>query len=137
MSIMPVDTKSMAYRLQTVWMQRCLGDPCLFHATLYAGSAHLDASRGDRDNPITLFHHTEVMRHVRDRLADSEHKMLDEAIGAVIPLAFFSVASLLRISHYTNGNNGGYSMFTAIFSLRRIISKAYREWSQRKAVWTS
>jgi hypothetical protein len=102
MSIVKVNPKSMAYRLQTVWMRRSIGDPCLFHATLYAASAHLDASRGDHDNPVTLHHHTELVRHVRQRLADPEHKKLDEAIGAVIPLAFFSVSVIPKKSNIVN-----------------------------------
>lgn len=49
---MEVNPKSMAYRLQTVWMRRSIGDPCLFHATLYAASAHLDVFFGVLDSNI-------------------------------------------------------------------------------------
>lgn len=92
---MPVDPKSMAYRLQTVWINRSLSDTCLFNATLYAASAHLDASRGLYGSQTTLFHQAEVARQIQARLTHRELATLDETIGAVIPLAFFSVRCVL------------------------------------------
>lgn len=92
---MPVDPKSIAYQMQRVYMPHTLTDPCMFHASLYAASAHLDAARHDCDNPITLYHKSETLRYIRQRIAQSQEgidKGLDEAIAGVVPLAFFAVS---------------------------------------------
>lgn len=72
----------------------------MFHATLYAASAHLDAARNDCDNPITLYHQTQTLHLVRQRITQSQHSVsggLDGAIAGVIPLAFFSVSFALLV----------------------------------------
>jgi hypothetical protein len=95
MSKMAVDPKSIAYQMQTIYLRQSLSDPCMFHATMYAASAHLDAARNDRDNPITLYHQTETLHLVRKRIAQSQEgtgEGLDGAIAGVIPLAFFTVS---------------------------------------------
>jgi hypothetical protein len=95
MSNMAVDSKSIAYQMQTIYVRESLSDPCMFHATMYAASAHLDAARNDRDNPITLYHQTETLHLVRKRIAQSQDgadEGLDGAIAGVIPLAFFTVS---------------------------------------------
>jgi hypothetical protein len=72
----------------------------MFHATLYAASAHLDAARNDCDNPITLYHQTQTLHLVRQRITQSQHGVnrgLDGAIAGVIPLAFFSVSLSLLV----------------------------------------
>ncbi|KAL2807904.1 hypothetical protein BJX63DRAFT_410930 [Aspergillus granulosus] len=93
MSKMPVDPKSIAYQMQTVYIRQSLTDPCMFHATMYAASAHLDAARNDYDNPITLYHQTQTLHLVQQRIAQSQDgtdEGLDGAIAGVIPLAFFT-----------------------------------------------
>ncbi|KAL2831604.1 hypothetical protein BJY01DRAFT_254225 [Aspergillus pseudoustus] len=93
MSKMSVDPKSIAYQMQTIYIRQSLIDPCIFHATMYAASAHLDAARNDRDNPITLYHQTETLHLVGQRIAQSQEGPddgLDGAIAGVIPLAFFT-----------------------------------------------
>lgn len=95
---MPVDPKSIAYQMQTVYMRHSLTDPCMFHASMYAASAHLDAARNDCDNPITLYHKSETLHHIRQRIAQSQDGIgegLDGAIAGVIPLAFFAVSLFL------------------------------------------
>jgi hypothetical protein len=108
MSNMAVDSKSIAYQMQTIYVRQSLSDPCMFHATLYAASAHLDAARTDRDNPITIYHQTETLHFVRKRIAQSQEgtdEGLDGAIAGVIPLAFFTV-SLTQLTHRADANSG-------------------------------
>jgi hypothetical protein len=105
---MAVDSKTIAYQMQTIYVRESLSDPCMFHATMYAASAHLDAARNDRDNPITLYHQTETLHLVRKRIAQSQDgpdEGLDGAIAGVIPLAFFTV-SLTQLAQGADANSG-------------------------------
>ncbi|CEJ62860.1 hypothetical protein PMG11_11345 [Penicillium brasilianum] len=95
MSKSSVDLNSIAYQMRTVYMRESSTDPCMFHASLYAASAHLDAARNDCENPVTLYHQTQTLQLVRQRIEQS-HRGIDEgldgAIAGVIPLAFFTVS---------------------------------------------
>ncbi|PTU21604.1 hypothetical protein P175DRAFT_0531123 [Aspergillus ochraceoroseus IBT 24754] len=90
LSRVPVDAKSTAYTLQTVWVQKALGDPCLFHATLFAGSSYFDILRGEKQNPITIYHQNEVIRRINERLSDPVLALDDRTIASVAPLALFA-----------------------------------------------
>ncbi|KAL1963406.1 hypothetical protein VTN77DRAFT_8422 [Rasamsonia byssochlamydoides] len=90
MSSSPINSEGMAYRLQTVWMRNAFADACLFHTTLYAASAHLDALCGRTNNPVTLSHQTAVIQLVNRRLASEDGPDLDDAtIAAIVPLAYW------------------------------------------------
>jgi hypothetical protein len=93
MSVLPVPTRSVAYGLQTTWMLHAFNDACMFHATMFAASAHLDAFRDKRNNVVTMYHQTETIRLVKERLLRSERAVDDVTIAAVIPLAFFAVVA--------------------------------------------
>ncbi|KAL2836650.1 hypothetical protein BJX68DRAFT_34599 [Aspergillus pseudodeflectus] len=87
-SQVPVHPGSMAWSLQTVWMQHALGEPCLFHATLFLGSSYSDMLRGERaSSSITLFHQSEVLRLVGERLGHPVLGIDDCTIAAITPLA--------------------------------------------------
>jgi hypothetical protein len=88
---LPVDKGSLAFLLRTSWASHALSDPCSFHATMFSASAHLDAFRGDWNNPITTYHYTMALRLIRERLA-SPNVAPDEGTIACIPtMVFFSV----------------------------------------------
>jgi hypothetical protein len=105
---MPVDPKSIAYQMQTVYLRQSLTDPCMFHASLYAASAHLDVARNKCNNPITLYHQTQMLHLVGQRIAQSQNGIdegLDGAIASVIPLAFFTVSWFLLLAREIVGAN--------------------------------
>ncbi|KAL4861758.1 hypothetical protein BDV12DRAFT_59449 [Aspergillus spectabilis] len=89
-SRIPVDPDSTAHHIQTCWIQSALSDPCLFHATLYAGSSHFDLQRGQRPSSITLYHQSEAIRLLNERLSDPNSAADDRTIVAVTPLALFA-----------------------------------------------
>ncbi|KAL3447416.1 hypothetical protein BJX65DRAFT_277373 [Aspergillus insuetus] len=87
---LPVDKGSLAFLLRTSWASHALSDPCSFHATMFSASAHLDAFRGDWNNPITTYHYTMALRLIREKLA-SPNMAPDEGTIACIPtMVFFS-----------------------------------------------
>ncbi|KAL3459720.1 hypothetical protein BJX64DRAFT_264365 [Aspergillus heterothallicus] len=68
-------------------MQHALSDPCLFHATLFLGSSYSDMLGGERtSSSITLFHQSEVLRLVRERLAHPVDGTDDCTLAAITPL---------------------------------------------------
>ncbi|CEJ62237.1 hypothetical protein PMG11_10742 [Penicillium brasilianum] len=86
----PVDNASSAYLMQTTWMKGALNDPCLFHATLFAGSSCFDLLRTAKQSPITLFHQNEAIRIINQRLSNPTWALEDSTILAITPLALFS-----------------------------------------------
>ncbi|KAL2843266.1 hypothetical protein BJX68DRAFT_157356 [Aspergillus pseudodeflectus] len=87
---LPVDKGSLAFLLRTSWASHALSDPCSFHATMFSASAHLDAFRGDWNNPVTTYHYTMALRLIREKLA-APNKAPDEGTIACIPtMVFFS-----------------------------------------------
>ncbi|KAL2810097.1 hypothetical protein BJX63DRAFT_434619 [Aspergillus granulosus] len=90
---LPVDKTSLAWLLRTSWIQQALLDPCAFHATLYAASAHVDALRGLPTTSMTLYHHTMVLRLLKERFA-APGAVTDESIMTLMaPLVFFTSLS--------------------------------------------
>ncbi|KAJ5358346.1 uncharacterized protein N7496_010759 [Penicillium cataractarum] len=85
-------------------------DPCLFHATLYISSAHIDtlreASAGIRTtpSPATLYHHTKTIAAVNSRVAAGDIPS-DATIGAVLLLILS--ASIQGESHAADVHNMG------------------------------
>ncbi|KAL2826463.1 hypothetical protein BDW59DRAFT_65377 [Aspergillus cavernicola] len=89
-SRLPVEANSTAYQIQTLWVQGALSDPCLFHATLYAGSSHFDLLRGEKPSSITLYHQSEAIRLLNKRLSSPVAAMDDRTLVAITPLALFA-----------------------------------------------
>ncbi|KAL4899307.1 hypothetical protein BDW74DRAFT_171593 [Aspergillus multicolor] len=89
-SRLPVSPNSTAYHIQTSWVQGALSDPCLFHATLYAGSSYLDIQQGQKPSAITVHHRSEAIRLLNERLSDIDTALDDRTLIAVTPLAMFA-----------------------------------------------
>jgi hypothetical protein len=98
-SRVPVDNASSAYLMQSTWMKSALNDPCLFHATLFAGSSCFDLLRTEKQSPITLFHQTEAIRIINQRLSNPTWALKDSTILAITPLALFSVSLKYVFKH--------------------------------------
>ncbi|KAL2830381.1 hypothetical protein BJY01DRAFT_227284 [Aspergillus pseudoustus] len=86
-------SESTAYKLQSTWFQHALSDPCLFHVTLYIGSSFFDIKSGNTPSTITLYHQTEIIRNVNERLSDPVLGVEDSTIASVALLALFSTLS--------------------------------------------
>ncbi|EAW11886.1 Zn(II)2Cys6 transcription factor domain-containing protein [Aspergillus clavatus NRRL 1] len=93
MALLPVDDGSLAFLLRTAWVSRALADPCFFHATLFAASAHLDALRSVPSTSATLYHHTMALRLIHGKLALPEGMVDEGTIACIAPLVFFSSMS--------------------------------------------
>ncbi|KAL4899185.1 hypothetical protein BDW74DRAFT_163844 [Aspergillus multicolor] len=90
LSTLAVEADSLASHLRSSWIQHAMGDPCLFHATLYAASAQLDTLHEttvgcQTPRPVTLYHQTETIVAVNSRIA-SGHAMTDATIASVLLL---------------------------------------------------
>ncbi|KAH8690250.1 hypothetical protein BGW36DRAFT_466147 [Talaromyces proteolyticus] len=82
---------SIATMLQTTWMQAAWSDPCLFHATLYSTSAHMDITHDTPENPVTTYHKTETLRLIREAIANSDHSSLPTSVvAATLHLLYFA-----------------------------------------------
>ncbi|KAL4883973.1 hypothetical protein BJY04DRAFT_215856 [Aspergillus karnatakaensis] len=90
MDPLPVDKDSLAWHLKATWIQQALSDPCAFHTTLYAASAHLDAFRGTRDNRMTLYHHGIALHLLNERLRVQKAVYSESIMACVAPLVYFS-----------------------------------------------
>jgi hypothetical protein len=90
MNLLPVDQGSLALLLRTSWIQQALMDPCAFHATLYAASAHVDALRG-LPTSMTLYHQTMVLRLLKERLTAIGMVVDESILTPMAPLVFFTV----------------------------------------------
>jgi hypothetical protein len=88
---------------------------------MFSASAHLDAFRGDWNNPVTTYHYTMALRLIREKLA-APNKAPDEGTIACIPtMVFFSVSlSFLLLVYEPRGtqSNGNVPM---------VVSKRRRE----------
>jgi hypothetical protein len=90
LSALHVDIDSLAYHMRSSWIHNALTDLCLFHATLYAASAQLDviqdaATTKTTTNRVTLYHHTETIRVLNNRIA-AGGEIDDVTIAAVLLL---------------------------------------------------
>ncbi|GFF22911.1 hypothetical protein IFM61606_04259 [Aspergillus udagawae] len=90
MAPLEVENGSLAFILRTGWVSQALADPCFFHATLFAASAHLDAFQRKSDNPITIYHYTMALRLLREKLASPGGALDEGTIACIPPLVFFS-----------------------------------------------
>jgi hypothetical protein len=84
---------SLTTHLHTTWMNRAMADPCLFHATLFCASAHLDLLQGNPHSRITVFHQSCAMMALRERLKGG--KISYETAATALTLVYYNVGSPL------------------------------------------
>ncbi|KAL3456239.1 hypothetical protein BJX64DRAFT_271079 [Aspergillus heterothallicus] len=82
---------SLARHVQSTWMLSALGDPCLFHATVFSASAHMDGLLGISNNPRTIYHQLQAVQLLRKRLIRPHFRVNYETIGAVLGLGYFDI----------------------------------------------
>ncbi|KAL4865831.1 hypothetical protein BDV12DRAFT_199801 [Aspergillus spectabilis] len=87
MDPLPVDKNSLAWHLRATWIQQALADPCAFHTTIYAASAHLDAFRGTSNNRMTLYHHTIALQLLNERIMEPGAVFNESIMACVAPLS--------------------------------------------------
>jgi hypothetical protein len=88
--------KNAAAQLRSIYMQTALSNPCLFHATLYGASAHLDIVRGQDNGPVTVFHRGRTLQLINNSLGDQDTALSDSVLGAIITLRNFEVSQVTR-----------------------------------------
>jgi hypothetical protein len=74
-------------------MIRAMADPCLFHATLFCASAHLDLLQGQPHSRTTFFHQSCAMMALRERLKGG--KICYETAATGLALVYYNVGSPL------------------------------------------
>ncbi|KAL6233055.1 hypothetical protein BDW75DRAFT_7322 [Aspergillus navahoensis] len=117
LSALAVEVDSLAYHLRRSWIRHALDDPCLFHATLYAASAQLDALRDTAaagiaaPNPVTLYHQTETIMAVKSEIA-SGAVLSDDTIAAVLLLVI--TGSLQKDDGATEVHRSGLLRMVAV-----------------------
>ncbi|KAL3442722.1 hypothetical protein BJX65DRAFT_286187 [Aspergillus insuetus] len=82
---------SLTTHLHTTWMIRAMADPCLFHATLYCASAHLDLLQGKPHGRITVFHQSCAMMALRERLKGGEISY--ETAATALALVYYNMTA--------------------------------------------
>jgi hypothetical protein len=82
---------SLARHIQSTWMRSAMTDPCLFHATLFSASAHMDGLQGIHNNPLTIFHQLQALKLLRGRLRRPDFRPNYGIIATVLALQFFNV----------------------------------------------
>ncbi|KAL4865621.1 hypothetical protein BDV12DRAFT_174448 [Aspergillus spectabilis] len=82
---------SLTTHLHTTWMRRAMADPCLFHGTMFCASAHLDWIHGVSHNPRTLFHQSQALRLLRERLKGEQIGY--ETTATALALTFYNMSA--------------------------------------------
>lgn len=87
-------------------MKAAMSDACLFHATIYSTSAHIDITHGTPENPVTTYHKTETLRLIREAITNSDHhrSLSTSVVAATLHLLYFAVSNALM----QNYNDGQY-----------------------------
>ncbi|KAL5338048.1 hypothetical protein BJX70DRAFT_367928 [Aspergillus crustosus] len=82
---------SLTTHLNTAWMRRAMEDPCLFHGALFSASAHFDWAQGVSHNPRTLFHQSQALKMLQERLRDGQVGY--ETTATALSLTYYSVSA--------------------------------------------
>ncbi|CEL11141.1 hypothetical protein ASPCAL14246 [Aspergillus calidoustus] len=82
---------SLTTHLHTTWMIRAMADPCLFHATLFCASAHLDLLQGKPHSRMTVFHQSCAMMALRERLKGG--KISYETAATALALVYYNMTA--------------------------------------------
>ncbi|KAF9891699.1 hypothetical protein FE257_003711 [Aspergillus nanangensis] len=85
------EQNSLTAHLHTVWMHRAMLDPCLFHGTLFCASAHLDYFHSTPHSPRTLYHQSQALKLVRERLKGNDVSY--EAAATVLALIYYNMSA--------------------------------------------
>ncbi|KAJ0426600.1 hypothetical protein BJY00DRAFT_92347 [Aspergillus carlsbadensis] len=85
-----VQTSLMAH-INSFWMSRALADPCLFYTLLYSASAHRDMVQGIPHTYQTLYHHSQVLKILRERL-EAGSQIEYETAASVVSLTFYNMS---------------------------------------------
>ena len=88
---LPVDQGQGQNPLTKLWLPYALQDSTLFLATLAFAAAHLEVLGGNYKSPRTLLHKGNSIKAINAKLADQEHALSNETIGAVAMLAAVEV----------------------------------------------
>jgi hypothetical protein len=75
-----------------------MNDACLFHATLFCASAHIDGLRFQRHSRRTVYHQLQAVKLLRERLADVSGQVSYELAATALSLCYFSVWFLAPFS---------------------------------------
>jgi hypothetical protein len=68
-----------------------MADAALLHGVLYAGALYLALLEGKRESKDTMYHFSELVKIVNNRLSESGKDVEDNTIGAVTCLALGEV----------------------------------------------
>ncbi|KAL2825122.1 hypothetical protein BJY01DRAFT_230280 [Aspergillus pseudoustus] len=82
---------SLMAHVHTVLVSRALADPCLFLTVLFAASAHRDWIQGTRHTVQTLYHQSQVLNILRERLKQTD-QISYEMVASAIVLTFYSMS---------------------------------------------
>ncbi|KAL2795028.1 hypothetical protein BJX66DRAFT_302500 [Aspergillus keveii] len=82
---------SLMAHINSFWMSRALADPCLFSTLLYNASAHRDMVHGIPHTYQTLYHHSQVLKILRERLEEGS-QITYETAASVISLTFYNMS---------------------------------------------
>ncbi|KAL2871032.1 uncharacterized protein BJX67DRAFT_377643 [Aspergillus lucknowensis] len=77
--------------VHNVWVSRALSDPCLFLALLFAASAHRDMVQGTPHTTQTLYHQSQALKALRERVNEAKQVSYEIAASA-ITLTFYSMS---------------------------------------------
>ncbi|KAL3485442.1 hypothetical protein BJX62DRAFT_38338 [Aspergillus germanicus] len=120
---------SISVHIQTTWMRRAMNDPCLFHATLFCASAHIDGLRFQPHSRRTMYHQLQAVKLLRERLADVSGPINYELAATALSLCYFSMSGfnaeaalthregLLRMLQCSEGQKSEFKYLIAQASL--------------------
>ncbi|KAL4882399.1 hypothetical protein BJY04DRAFT_40650 [Aspergillus karnatakaensis] len=80
---------SLMTHVHNVWVSRALADPCLFLTLLFAASAHRDMLQGTPHSIQTLYHQSQALKILRERV-DEGRQISYEMAASAIALTFYS-----------------------------------------------
>ncbi|RAL10035.1 uncharacterized protein BO97DRAFT_479506 [Aspergillus homomorphus CBS 101889] len=84
----PLTSQTLCFHMRTIWLQNAFSDPCLFHTILFYASAQIDnISCGTNRNPITLYHHSQALNRINQRLSANGAIVDDNLVASIALLA--------------------------------------------------
>ena len=86
-----IGPKITSFNPRSTWFTSALTDPVLFQSTLYSAALHLNSLWRAGDSQLAVFHRTQLLSMVNDRLRDPRQGLSDRTIAAVALIVYTEV----------------------------------------------
>lgn len=86
-----IGPKIISLNPRRLWFSSALSDPVLFQATLYSAALYSNSVWRSGDSPLAIFHRTQLLGMVNNRLRDPTQGLSDKTVAAVALIVYTEV----------------------------------------------